>query len=63
MFYLTIEDDGIGIDDHAKPAGTGLGQRLLKSMTAQISGTVELRSKRHDGATGTLAVVRFPVDP
>lgn len=62
VFCLTVEDDGIGIDHNAKPAGTGLGQRLLRSMAAQLGGSVAVESKPQASTTGTLAVVRFPSD-
>ena len=52
---LTVEDDGIGIDDSVEPAGTGTGQRLIRAMAQQLGGTLKV-----DGHPGTRFTLRFP---
>jgi two-component sensor histidine kinase len=60
-FCLSVEDDGKGIDVEAKPTGSGLGQRLLRSMAIQLGGYIEIRSRPGATSAGTIGVVRFPV--
>lgn len=63
VFCLKVEDDGIGMDADAKPEGSGLGQRLVRSMAIQLGGSVEIRRPGSRGTAGTLGIVRFPVKP
>ena len=57
-FILTVRDDGIGMplplrDDYKD---TGFGLRLLRSMVAQLDGSLEFEHL----TAGTAAVIRFP---
>jgi len=52
---LSVEDDGIGIDHHRAPAGTGAGQRLIRAMAQQLGGTLDIA-----GPPGTRFTLRFP---
>ena len=56
-FVLTVRDDGVGTSPHAKEdyRDAGFGQRLLRSMVAQLEGSLEFEH----GGTGTVAVIRF----
>ena len=60
-FCLMVIDDGIGIPCERKPDGSGLGQRLIRSMVMQLQGSVEFTPD--SGAAGTIVTVRFPADP
>ena len=60
-FCLMIIDDGIGMAGERKPDGSGLGQRLIRSMVAQLQGSVEITPD--SGAPGTIVTVRFPAEP
>ena len=57
-FVLTVRDDGVGMSPPPKDdyGDTGFGQRLLRSMVAQLEGSLEFEH----GGTGTAAVIRFP---
>jgi two-component sensor histidine kinase len=57
-FVLTVLDDGVGITPDQQPQGTGLGQRLVRSLVAQLGGALEIGP---NGSRGTRATVRFPV--
>lgn len=46
---LSIGDDGRGLGDDAESASGGLGMRLIRSLVAQVRGTLVVR--RHPGAT------------
>lgn len=50
---IVVQDDGEGFDPH-ESAG-GLGQKLIRSLTAQLDGTYECAS----GVIGTACIVRF----
>ncbi len=56
-FVVTVSDDGVGVAS-AKAKGTGVGQKLVRSLIAQLGGTLEVDSD----AKGTRARVRFPAD-
>jgi two-component sensor histidine kinase len=58
-YRLTVLDDGTGMAAAATPKAPGLGQRLVRSMAAQLGGSFEI-GPRQDGS-GTNATVRFPV--
>ena len=58
-FVLRVSDDGVGIAPERSAQGSGLGQRLVRSMANQIGGTLEI--KPDAGDPGTVATVRFPV--
>lgn len=47
---LAIEDDGSGFDPADKPAGAGVGIRLMEFRAALIGGTVSVRSQPGKGA-------------
>jgi two-component sensor histidine kinase len=51
---LTVADDGVGLDDQAKPKGTGLGTRIVASMAKDLGVTVE-RRLRERGAEFSIA--------
>ena len=55
---LLVEDDGIGFDDSAPPAGIGLGSKILRSMAANLHGEIV----RNAAAKGTSISIRFPLD-
>ena len=57
-FVLKVRDDGVGMSPPPKDdyRDTGFGQRLLRSMVAQLEGSLEFE---HVGM-GTAAVIRFP---
>jgi two-component system, sensor histidine kinase PdtaS len=57
-FLLTIADNGVGMAFDGEPRGSGLGQRLVRSMVAQLGGTFAIEPD--SGAGGTVATVRFP---
>ena len=57
-FALAVIDDGVGISMTAVPQGTGLGRQIVRSVVAQIGGTVEIGAREH--SRGTSCVVRFP---
>jgi two-component system, sensor histidine kinase PdtaS len=58
-FELVVADNGIGVSSEAPSNGSsGLGQRLVRSLAAQLGGTVEIGSNGEAG--GTRAVARFP---
>jgi two-component sensor histidine kinase len=58
-FELVVADDGIGVSSEAPSRGSsGLGQRLVRSLAAQLGGTVEIGPDGEAG--GTRAVARFP---
>lgn len=61
-YCLSVEDDGVGSETTREPIGTGLGQRLVRSMAAQLGGAIDIRPNPHRGDPGTLATVRFPVE-
>jgi two-component system, sensor histidine kinase PdtaS len=62
-FHLTVSDDGIGIPPSDAPSTdqAGLGQRLVKSMVAQIEGSYHLEPA--SSGSGTVARISFPADP
>lgn len=51
---LTIADDGHGYDVDASAAGEGLGNRIVRSLAAQVGGTVTA-----DGSKGSRTTVLF----
>lgn len=57
-FCLRVADDGVGMAFEHKTEGSGLGQRLVRSMAAQLQGTITIEPDA--GAPGTIATVRFP---
>jgi two-component system, sensor histidine kinase PdtaS len=58
LFCLKVTDDGIGIMSDRPPDGSGLGQRLVRSMVCQLEGSYDIVPDA--GAPGTVATVRFP---
>jgi two-component sensor histidine kinase len=58
LFCLKVTDDGIGIMSDRPPDGSGLGQRLVRSMVSQLEGSYDIVPDA--GAPGTVATVRFP---
>ncbi|WP_414476295.1 sensor histidine kinase [Microvirga sp. M2] len=64
VFELEVRDDGIGTPDGEgadRSPPTGLGQRLIRSMAAQLGGTVTVGPNK--GASGTHTTVLFPAAP
>lgn len=59
-FVLVVKDDGIGIalEQPARASGTGIGQRLIRSMVAQLGGVYDIHPDQGD--PGTIVTVRFP---
>jgi two-component sensor histidine kinase len=35
-YHLRVEDDGVGMEDDAKPQGTGLGSQIITAMTRSL---------------------------
>jgi two-component sensor histidine kinase len=54
---LSVVDDGVGFVDHGDPIGTGLGQRIVRSMAGGLGADLEVLA----GTRGTVARVRFAV--
>jgi two-component system, sensor histidine kinase PdtaS len=57
-FCLRVTDDGVGMAPDRPPDGSGLGQRLVRSMVTQLEGSYAIEPDA--GAPGTVATVRFP---
>ncbi|GLK67100.1 sensor histidine kinase [Hansschlegelia plantiphila] len=55
-FALTVEDDGVGMTEDAEPRGTGLGQKIVRTMAS----TIQSRMERDAGHSGTRIVLAFP---
>jgi two-component sensor histidine kinase/CHASE3 domain sensor protein len=56
---LVVEDDGIGLGDSARPAGTGLGSKIIAAMAAGLKTSVEYL----DRTPGTTARLEFAAAP
>ncbi|MFC3690879.1 sensor histidine kinase [Chenggangzhangella methanolivorans] len=56
LLALSVEDDGVGMSEAAKPVGTGLGQKIVGAMAASIQSRVE----RDASTRGTRIVLAFP---
>jgi two-component sensor histidine kinase len=56
---LTVEDDGIGLNDIARTRSTGLGTRLVETFVKQLRARHEVSSD----AQGTRHRIRIPPDP
>lgn len=54
---LAVEDDGVGFNDPSSVVGTGLGSKVIASMTSRLEGTLTYHSR----ARGTRAVLQFPL--
>ena len=54
---LAVIDDGVGMTGATVPLGTGLGQQIIRSVVAQIAGTVDFGAG--DYSRGTACVLRF----
>jgi two-component sensor histidine kinase len=59
-YRLSVTDDGVGVAAERDTAGTGLGQRLVRAMAAQLGGSLEIG--QGSDAVGTCVTVRFPPD-
>lgn len=53
---LSVEDDGVGMSEDVAPRGTGLGQKIVRTMAASIQSRIE-RDVSHPG---TRIVLAFP---
>jgi two-component sensor histidine kinase len=53
---LSVEDDGVGYDGNSGRVASGLGGRIVKAMTAKLSGSV----RQEPTTRGTRIVVDFP---
>lgn len=60
MAHLAVDDDGVGFTpgEDGPPDGSGLGQRLVRSLSAQLGGEFICET----GAGGTSCRVNFPLD-
>ncbi|HCI70517.1 MAG TPA: hypothetical protein DHV30_07950, partial [Balneola sp.] len=49
-YYLIIKDNGVGFSNLEKPSKTSksLGMKLIKTLTNQLKGTLDLQSKYGD---------------
>lgn len=54
---LSVEDDGVGRDDQAKPKGTGVGTRIVSAMAASMGAAIEYGAR----SPGTSARLSFPL--
>jgi two-component sensor histidine kinase len=56
-YFLAVADDGVGMSSRpaAEQNGSGLGQRLIRSMVGQLDGSLT----REPGA-GSVVSIRFP---
>lgn len=52
---LMVEDDGVGIPPNAKPAGTGLGSKIIQTMASSLQTRVEYIN-RAPGTTARLVL-------
>jgi two-component sensor histidine kinase len=52
---LSVQDEGIGWREGAKPKGTGVGTRVIKAMAGNLKGTLIY----DDRPVGTRVVVEF----
>ena len=62
-FLLTVTDDGVGVTDNLSAAprsNGGMGTRLVRSLVAQLGGSIE--SSAQPGA-GMRHLLRFPITP
>jgi two-component sensor histidine kinase len=57
-FVLRVSDNGVGTALRTGAKGSGLGQRLVRSMADQIGGTLDI--KPDESGAGTVVTVRFP---
>jgi two-component system, sensor histidine kinase PdtaS len=57
-FCLRVTDDGVGMAPDRPANGSGLGQRLVRSMVTQLEGSYAIEPDA--GTPGTVATVRFP---
>ena len=53
--WLSITDDGVGLNVKADPRSTGMGQRIVSAMAAKLEASVE----RDPSHAGTRMLVRF----
>jgi two-component sensor histidine kinase len=53
---LSVEDDGVGMSESETPKGTGLGQKIVRTMAA----TIQSRIERDAAHRGTRIVFAFP---
>ncbi|MFJ5488142.1 sensor histidine kinase [Hansschlegelia beijingensis] len=56
ILALSVEDDGVGMAEDAAPKGTGLGQKIVRTMAA----TIQSRVERDSAHRGTRIVLAFP---
>ncbi|MBA2126308.1 two-component system sensor histidine kinase/response regulator [Hyphomicrobium methylovorum] len=54
---LTVDDDGVGLQPNAASGGTGLGSKVIASMTARLQGEIS----RPKTPKGTRVVLQFPL--
>lgn len=57
ILEVKVADDGIGFED--RPSGSGLGQKLIRSLVGQLDGTYECVTN----SMGTRSIVRLAVRP
>jgi len=55
--FLSVEDEGIGFNNTTSAMGTGLGSKVIASMTSKLQGTMAYPPT----ARGTRAVLQFPL--
>jgi two-component sensor histidine kinase len=59
-FRVSVADDGVGLPPVSRPeSASGLGTRLIRSMAAQLGGSVMI--EKGGDTTGTRVTVQFPV--
>ncbi|MFC1458093.1 sensor histidine kinase [Microvirga arabica] len=61
-FRVAVADDGVGLPPESRPGpSSGLGTRLIRSMVAQLGGTINVEP--NGNGAGTVITVRFPREP
>ena len=59
-YCLTVSDDGVGMSPERRSKQPGLGGRLMRSLAAQLGGTMTV-ARANDGP-GTMARLCFPAE-
>lgn len=55
VITLSVEDDGVGLSDSGSVGGTGIGSKVIASMTSKLQGTMSYPPTAH----GTCALLQF----
>jgi two-component sensor histidine kinase len=55
---LVVEDDGVGTAEYTREQASGLGTRLIRTMVAQLNGSIESRQNEPHGTSVTITFSR-----